>query len=311
MPATRVPTGYFSATSFHGYALELLEAERDALALPVDVENLDLELLADLHHLRRDAEMRPHDMSVMWSRPSTPPRSMNAPKSVMFLTTPFRTWSFCSSFISFSRLPARSALEDHAARDDDVAAALVELDDLELVLLAEQLVDVRHATQRDLRAGEERVDAHEVDDHTALDLLDERAFDRLIVLVGDADALPHAHEVGFLLREDDRAFLVLEVLEQDLDFVARLEVGQVLELFERDRPFGFEADVEDDHVVADFEHAGLDDFALFDRGERAVVHLHHLLVLLGGVLVFLVELGTTVGKRAQLRLLQIALFALR
>src|SRR5436190_10773485 len=46
-------------------------------------------------------------------------------------------------------------LEDHAARDDDVAAALVELDDLELVLLAQQLVDVRHATQRDLRAREE------------------------------------------------------------------------------------------------------------------------------------------------------------
>ena len=47
-------------------------------------------------------------MSVMWSRPSTPPKSMNAPKSVMFFTTPFRTWSFSSSFINFSRLPARS-----------------------------------------------------------------------------------------------------------------------------------------------------------------------------------------------------------
>ena len=84
-------------------------------------------------------------------------------------------------------------------------------------------------------AGKERVDAHEVDDHAALDLLDERAFDRLIALVGDADLLPHAHEVGFLLREDDRAFLVLEVLEEHLDFVAGLEVGQVLELFERER----------------------------------------------------------------------------
>ena len=32
--------------------------------------------------------MRPQDMSVMCSRPSTPPRSMKAPYSVMFLTTP-------------------------------------------------------------------------------------------------------------------------------------------------------------------------------------------------------------------------------
>ena len=36
-----------------------------------------------------------------------------------------------------------------------------------------------------------------------------------------ADLLPHPHEVGLLLREDDRAFLVLEVLEEDLDLVAR------------------------------------------------------------------------------------------
>src|SRR6202035_1513359 len=33
--------------------LELLEAERDALAIPIDVENLDLELLPDVHHLGR------------------------------------------------------------------------------------------------------------------------------------------------------------------------------------------------------------------------------------------------------------------
>ena len=44
-------------------------------------------------------------------------------------------------------------LEDHAARDDDVAAALVQLDDLELELLAEQLVDVGDAAKRDLRSG--------------------------------------------------------------------------------------------------------------------------------------------------------------
>src|SRR5207244_3478435 len=48
-------------------------------------------------------------MSVMWSRPSTPPRSMKAPKSVMFLTTPLRTWPTCSSFMRTSRLVLRSA----------------------------------------------------------------------------------------------------------------------------------------------------------------------------------------------------------
>ena len=131
----------------------------------------------------------------------------------------------------------------------------------------------------------------------------------VIGLVRDADLLPHAHEVGFLLRQDDRAFLILEVLEQDFDFVARLEVGMVLELFERNAAFGFEADVEHDHVVADLEHLALHDLALVDRRERAVVQLHHLLVLGGRVLVFVVELGTTVGKRPKLGALRVALLA--
>src|SRR5438105_6386551 len=48
-------------------------------------------------------------MSVMCSKPSTPPRSMNAPKSVMFLTTPLRTWLTDNSFISTSRFVLRSA----------------------------------------------------------------------------------------------------------------------------------------------------------------------------------------------------------
>src|SRR5581483_510310 len=182
-------------------------------------------------------------------------------------------------------------LEDDASRNDDIPSALVELDDLELELLAEQFVDVRHAAERDLRTREERVDAHEVDHHTALDLLDEGAFDRLIVLVREADLLPHAHEVGFLLREDDRAFLVLEVLEQDFDFVTRLEIRMVLELLERNAAFRFEADVEHDHVVADLEHLALHDLTLVDRRECTVVELHHLLVLGGRVLVLVVEFG--------------------
>jgi hypothetical protein len=99
---------------------------------------------------------------------------------------------------------ARSLLlQDHAARDDDIASALVELDDLELERLAEKLIDVGNTTKRDLRAGKECIDSHEIDDDATLDLLDEGAVDRLIVLVGNANALPHAHEVGFLLGKND------------------------------------------------------------------------------------------------------------
>ena len=236
-------------------ALELLEAERDALTLPVDVEHLDLELLADLHELGRMRDAAPRhvgdveqavDAAEIDERTEVGDVLDDALPDLILLQLLHELLALARTLV----------LEDHAARDDDVAAALVELDDLELELLAEQLVDVRDATERDLRTGEERVDAHEVDDHATLDLLDERAFDRLIVLVGETDALPHAHEVRLLLREDDRAFLILEVLEQDFDFVADLEVREVLELLERDAAFRLEADVEHDHVVADLEDVG-------------------------------------------------------
>jgi|GEM_PF-6083228 len=99
------------------------------------------------------------------------------------------------------------------------------------------------------------------------------------------------------------------MLEENFDFVTRLEVRKILELFERNRPFGFEPDVEDDHVVTNIEHTGLDDLAFLDGSHRPVVHLHHCLELVLRVIVLVVELGSQVGKRTQLRLLQIALLA--
>jgi hypothetical protein len=112
-------------------------------------------------------------------------------------------------------------LEDHAARHHDVPAALVELDDLELVGLADEVLDVRDPAERDLRAGQEGVHAHQVDRDAALDLADERALDRRRPR-GLADLLPDPQEVGLLLGEDDDAVVVLEALQQDLDLFALL-----------------------------------------------------------------------------------------
>ena len=90
------------------------------------------------------------------------------------------------------RLALRLALrlEDHPPRHDDIPPTLVELDDLELVDLADEVLDVRHTTQRDLRTRQEGVDAHEVDRHATLDLPDQRSLDRTVRLVRLADLLP-------------------------------------------------------------------------------------------------------------------------
>src|SRR5690606_3723414 len=87
----------------------------------------------------------------------------------------------------------------HPPRLDDVPPALVELDDLEVVRVADEILDVRHTAKGDLRARKERVDAHQVDRHAALDLAGEDARYRRAALVCLADLLPDAEEVSLLL----------------------------------------------------------------------------------------------------------------
>ena len=106
-------------------------------------------------------------------------------------------------------------LEEHAAREHDVAALLVELDDLELVGLADQLVEVADRAQVDLRAGEERLHAAaDGDREAALHALADGAFDELVALARGADLVPDLHLVGLLLGEGDQAVVVLAALDE-------------------------------------------------------------------------------------------------
>ncbi len=65
---------------------------------------------------------------------------------------------------------------------------------------------------------------------------------------------------------------------------------RLLELVERHRALGLEADVEDDGVLGDAQDLRLDDFALGDRRHGALVHREHLLVLVLAVLL-VIEVG--------------------
>ena len=70
--------GIFGRRAFPRIAFELFHAERDALRLAVDADDLHLHRVADVEHFGRmvDAFVA---MSVTWSRPSIPPRSTKAP----------------------------------------------------------------------------------------------------------------------------------------------------------------------------------------------------------------------------------------
>ena len=191
---------------------------------------------------------RPQLMSVMCSRPSMPPRSTKAPNSAMFLTTPLRIWPGSISASSLLLHLVALVLDQLAAADDDVAAGLVDLEDLALDGLADVVADVRRPADVHLAGRQEDVDA-DVDQQAALDLAGDHAGDDVAFLVLGDDVFPFLLPLGLAVAEDDGAALVLDGFEQDLDLVAGLGrhdlVGAlVVPLVERDDAFALVADVD-------------------------------------------------------------------
>src|SRR5262249_2905583 len=149
-------------------------------------------------------------------------------------------------------------LDELAPRDHDVHAALVDLDDRALDLLADELADVGLPADRDLRRGQEGRHA-DVHDEAALDLAQHLAADGVALLVGRDDALPPAQPVRLALAELDLAGLVLDPVEEHLDLVADVDLLGVLELRLGDDPLRLVADVDDHVLVDDVDDAALQD----------------------------------------------------
>src|SRR5262249_4909009 len=138
-------------------------------------------------------------------------------------------------------------LEQFAARDDDVAAEVVDLEDLALDGLVDVVADVGRTADVDLRGRQEDVDA-DVDQQAALDLARHQPADDVALLVAGDDVLPLLLAAGLAVAEDDGARLVLDGVEQDLDLVAdvgRVDavVAVVVPLLKGDDAFALVADV--------------------------------------------------------------------
>ena len=165
--------------------LGLLQAERDALAVAVDVEHLDLDRLADVEHLGRMVHVAPGelgDVDQAVHAVEVDERAEVDDVRDLALDDVARAQAVEDRLAHLLAL----VLEDGAAREDDVVARAVQLDDLAAELLAEELVEILDAADVDERRGQEAAHA-EVEDEAALDDLDDLADDRLAGLRGRLD----------------------------------------------------------------------------------------------------------------------------
>ena len=150
-----------------GIGLDLLETQRDALGLRVELQHLDLDLVADSEQLARVVHPAPGhvgDVQQAVDAAEIDERTVVGDvldHAVDDLALLEGLQGGCAHLLAL-------LLQQSAAREDDVPAPLVELDDLEFELLAEEALEVPHRAQIDLGAGKERLDA-DVDGEAALD----------------------------------------------------------------------------------------------------------------------------------------------
>ena len=258
-----------------------LQRQGNALAVEVDVEHLDGDLLADLDDLARVVDVLPGQLGHVHQAVDAAEVDERAEVDDRGDDT--------GADLALGELVQELAahlglglLQPRATRQHDVVAVLVQLDDLGLERLADVGLQVAHAAHLDQRRGQEAAQA-DVDDQAALDDLDDGALDDLVVLLLLLDRAPGALVLRALLGEDQPAFLVLLLEDQGLDLIAdgddlvRVDVVLDGELAGGDDTLGLVADVEQDLVTVDLDDGAFDDVSvvevldrLVDRGEEVV-----------------------------------------
>src|SRR4051794_25133983 len=258
-----------------------LERQRDPLAVHVDVEDLDGDLLADLDDLGRVVDVLPGQLGDVHEavhatqvdeRTEVDDRGDHTLADLALLELREEVLAD----LGLGLLEPRTAGQDH------VVAVLVELDDLGLELHADVRLEVADAAHLDQRRGQEAAQA-DVDDQTTLDDLDDLAGDDTVLVLDLLDRAPGALVLSPLLGQDQPTLLVLLLLDEGLDLVTdgdhveRVHVVLDGELFGGDHAFGLVTDVEQDLVPVDLDDGAADDVTVVevldgrvDRGQESL-----------------------------------------
>ena len=156
-----------------------------------------------------------------------------------------------------------TALFQHgAARHDNVAARPVHFQDLERLRGVHQRGDVTDRTNVDLASGQEGDRTGQVDGEPALHLVKDDAGDPFASVEGLFENGPGFFALGFVARKNRLAILVFDPLDIDLDRIACGDLRRfalVRELLQWHAAFGFQPDIDQNHVVIDANHAPFND----------------------------------------------------
>src|SRR5829696_6203396 len=178
----------------------LLEAERDALALAVDLEYLDLDLLAHLDDLARVVDVLPGKFGDVDQAVDTFEVDEGAEVDEVGDGAPDDHALFERSQDALALLLAL-LLENGAPGQYDIVAAPVQLDYLALEPLAQERIEVPYAPDVD-EARWQEAPQPDVEDQAPLHHFNNGSLDGALVVVCILDAVPGTLESRPLGRQD-------------------------------------------------------------------------------------------------------------
>ena len=225
-----------------GIGAQLLQAQRDALTLAIELENAHVDLFADLDDFGRMLDALPrHVGDVQQAVDAAQIHERAVIGEVLHHALDGR--AFLQIVEQRGTLGAVLLLDHRAARHHDVVALLVELDDLEFERLVFQVRRIAHRTHVDQRAGQERAHIVDLDGEPALDAAGDDADDDLLLLERGLEARPGSRALGFFAGQAGLARAVLHAVQRDLDGLADGDLDLalfVLELIRGNDRFGLQ-----------------------------------------------------------------------
>ncbi len=231
----------------------LLQTERNALLLLVDIQHKHFEFLAHGDHFARVIDAAPaHIGDMQQAVHSAQIHERTEIGDVLDDTRPgLARLDFGEQFLLQT---ATRFFDQIAARQHDVAAFLIDLEHLALELLAEEIVQIPHRHHIDLGTRQEGIHAAHIHEQAALDLALDHPGDDLALFAGGGDVVPVALLFGAGLAQHDHAVLVFEAFEEDFYIVADMDVAQIFELGGRQKTFRLISDINQNFLGVDFDH---------------------------------------------------------
>ena len=244
----------------------LLQAERHALFLAVDIEHEHFDFLAHLEHFARVVEAAPaHVGDVEQAVEAVEVDERTEVGDVLD-----RALDRAALFDATEQLRAllgAFGFDQLAARQNDVLALFVELNNFALEGLALVNAEIFRRDDVNLEPGR-NASTPTLSMRPPLTTALTLPVMRPPLLKICDDLFPVLLLGRFFLGKDNHALIVLEALEQHFDFGADFQDFAVLKFAEADDTLGLVADVDEDFIGAFLQDASLDDTAFGKRLHR-------------------------------------------